>query len=275
MSRVAPTLGTKFLYVLCILFSIFLIYTDLKLKWFGDIKNLYHSVIISTKYVIKTTTIKPFTYLYQTSIDKNELINENKKLKLELDKSYISNFIISQDSKFFADDEAIKYFLDLNNLKEVFYLAKLKYFDYEMYLCCNKHRILIEVSGDENFIGSVVINKDGIIGQIINENSLSEVLLLTDVNHVLPIVSGNQFCNARGSGKPGIITCSYNNKLWLNQVFIDQEFLSSGMGGIYPKDLLIGRVGEIRQVDENVTEFDINLISSPETTNVFGVFKGL
>ena len=45
-----------------------------------------------------------------------------------------------------------------------------------MYICCNKHRILIEVSGDENFIGSVVINKDGIIGQIINENSLSEVL---------------------------------------------------------------------------------------------------
>ena len=84
MSRVAPTLGTKFLYVLCILFSIFLIYTDLKLKWFGDIKNLYHSVIISTKYVIKTTTIKPLTYLYQTSIDKNELINENKKLNWNL-----------------------------------------------------------------------------------------------------------------------------------------------------------------------------------------------
>ena len=144
-----------------------------------------------------------------------------------------------------------------------------------MYLCCNKHRILIEVSGDENFIGSVVINKDGIIGQIINENSLSEVLLLTDTNHVMPIFSGNQFCNARGSGKPGVITCSYNNKLWLDQVFIGQEFLSSGMGGIYPKDLLIGRVSEIRQVDDNVTEFDINLISSPETTNVFGVFKSL
>ena len=47
MSRVAPTLGTKFLYILCILFSIFLIYTDLKLKWFGGIKNFYQSIVIS------------------------------------------------------------------------------------------------------------------------------------------------------------------------------------------------------------------------------------
>ena len=78
------------------------------------------------------------------SKDKSELINENKKLKLDLDKSYISNFIISNDSKFFVDDESIKNFLDLNNIEKVFHLAKLQYFDTEMYMCCSKHRAFIQ-----------------------------------------------------------------------------------------------------------------------------------
>ena len=99
----------------------------------------------------------------------------------------------------------------------------------------------------------------GIIGQIIYGDSLSEVLLLTDIDHVLPIVSGNHFCNAKGSGKPGIIICKYNNKVWQEKVSIGQEFFSSGMGGIYPKGILIGKVKEIREVEENFTEFDINL----------------
>ena len=33
-----------------------------------------------------------------------------KNSSLSLDKSYISNFIISRDSKFFADDDSIKNF---------------------------------------------------------------------------------------------------------------------------------------------------------------------
>ena len=43
--------------------------------------------------------------------NKTELISENKRLKQELDKSYISSFIISRDSKFFIDDDSIRNFL--------------------------------------------------------------------------------------------------------------------------------------------------------------------
>ena len=101
------------------------------------------------------------------------------------------------------------------------------------------------------------------------------MLLLTDIDHVLPIVSGNHFCNARGSGKPEIIICKYNNKLWQEKVSIGQNFYSSGMGGIYPKGILIGKVKEIREVEENFTEFEINLISNPLASNVVGVLESL
>ena len=264
MSRVAPTSGTKVLYFFLIIISGFLIYIDLNQKSFEGIKNFYQSFIISSSYIFKSATVEPIKFLYQISKDKSELINENKKLKLELDNSYISNFIISRDSKFFADDDSIKRFLDINNMNEVFHMAKLEYFDTELYMCCSKHRAFIRTyKNNKNLIGSAVINNMGIIGHIIHGDSLSEVLLLTDTDHVMPIMSGNHFCNAKGSGKPGKITCLYNNKVWQEKVSIGQEFFSSGMGGIYPKGILIGNVSNIREVEENFIEFDINLVSSP------------
>ena len=276
MSRVAPTSGTKVLYFLLIIISGFLIYIDLKHKSFEGIKNFYQSFIISSSYIFKSATVEPIKLLYQISKDKSELINENKKLKLELDNSHITNFIISSDSKFFADDDSINRFLDINNINEVFHLAKLEYFDTELYMCCSKHRAFIKTyKNNKNLIGSTVINDMGIIGHIIYGDSLSEVLLLTDIDHVMPIMSGNHFCNARGSGKPGKITCSYNNKVWQEKVSIGQEFYSSGMGGIYPKGILIGNVSDIREVEENFIEFDINLVSSPIVKNVVGVLESI
>jgi rod shape-determining protein MreC len=276
MSRVAPTSGTKVLYFLLIIISGFFIYIDLKHKSFEGIKNFYQSFIISSSYIFRSATVEPLKLLYQISKDKSELINENKKLKLELDNSHISNFIISRDSKFFADDDSINRFLDINNINEVFHLAKLEYFDTELYMCCSKHRAFIKTyKNNKNLIGSPVINDMGIIGHIIYGDSLSEVLLLTDIDHVMPIMSGNHFCNAKGSGKPGKITCSYNNKVWQEKVSIGQEFYSSGMGGIYPKGILIGNVSDIREVEENFIEFDINLVSSPIVKNVVGVLESI
>src|SRR5210317_418049 len=276
MSRVAPTSGTKVLYFLLLIISGFLIYIDLKHKSFEGIKNFYQSFIISSSYIFKSVTVEPIKLLYQISKDKSELINENKKLKLELDNSHILNFIISSDSKFFADDDSINRFLDINNINEVFHLAKLEYFDTELYMCCSKHRAFIKTyKNNKNLIGSPVINDMGIIGHIIYGDSLSEVLLLTDIDHVMPIMSGNHFCNAKGSGKPGKITCSYNNKVWQKKVSIGQEFFSSGMGGIYPKGILIGNVSDIREVEENLIEFDINLVSSPIVTNIVGVLESI
>ena len=43
---------------------------------------------------------------------KSTLIDENKKLKRELDESYLSNFIISRETKFFSDSSSIEKLLD-------------------------------------------------------------------------------------------------------------------------------------------------------------------
>ena len=277
MSRVSTTSGSKVLYFFCIVLSAFLLYVDINYKSFETAKNLYKSFTISSTYLLKRITVDPFIYIFEISKEKSRLMEENKKLKLELEKSHISNFIISRDSKFFIDDLAIEKFLDLNNINKPFHLAKINSFDIEKYLCCSQHRVFIEIfnNQDIDFIGSTAINNQGIIGQIIYDKYIAEVLLLTDVNHVIPIISDNHFCNARGSGRPGIITCTYSKLIWPNPVEIGQEFFSSGMGGVYPSNILIGIVSNINVMDDTNIEFDLNLVADPLQSIYIAVLEGL
>ena len=99
-------------------------------------------------------------------------------------------------------------------------------------------------NGENSYKDNVVFNSSGILGLIVdqNKNKYHEVLLLTDVSHSLPIKSGSNqfFCNAKGSGRLDIIVCSYNPLLWEEEMSINKEFYTSGLGGIYPKNIKIG-----------------------------------
>lgn len=273
MSRVAPTSGLRILYLISFLMSLSLIYVDIKYKPFEGIKNSYKSFLISSTYILKNITVEPFKYLYDVTRDKSTLRNEIRVLRTELDNIKISNFLISNDSKFFSNDESIKKILKLNNINKPFHIAKIKYFDLEKYNCCSKHRIIIKSldQNNINFVGNPVINETGIIGQVIFENIASEVMLLTDTDHVIPVYSKDHFCNAKGSGKPGVISCTFSRLLWQSEVEIGQKYFSSGMGGIYPRDILIGEVINIKEVDNKTVKFDIGLIADPINSNILGV----
>ena len=275
MSRVAPTRGSKTLSFLFISLSALLLYLDTTYKSFESIKNIYKSFAISTSYILKKSTIDPISYIYELSIDKSYLLKENKELKLALDKSHLSNFIISKDSNFFANDKLIENFLTKNDISNIFYLSKIKSFDTQLYFCCSQHRVFIEIFNKPNMslVGSAVINGSGILGQIIHDAGVQEVLLLTDKSHVLPVESENHFCNAKGNGDPGIIYCTYSTLLWPEEIKQGQSFFSSGMGGVYPRGLLIGHVGEIIKIDDSMIRFEIELISDPLQDNVLGVLE--
>ena len=126
---------------------------------------------------------------------------------------------------------------------------------------------------DIDFIGGVVINSKGIVGQIINDKGFQETLLLTDAEHILPIVSGQYFCNAKGSGTPGKISCTYSSLIWPNKIIKGQNFYSSGLGGVYPRGILIGHVSKIENIDDTLVRLEINLVSSPIQENTFGVLE--
>ena len=275
MSRVAPTRGSKTLSFLFILLSALLLYLDTTYKSFEGIKNIYKSFEISTSYFFKKLAIDPILYVYELSSDKTYLIKENKELKLALDESHLYNFIISKDSNFFANDELIEAFIIKNGINDIFYLSRVRSFDTQLYFCCSQHRVFIEIFNKPsvNLVGSPVINSTGIIGQVIHDNDILEVLLLTDKSHVIPVESENHFCNAQGNGTPGKIYCTYSTLLWPEEIKQGQSFLSSGMGGVYPKGLLVGFVGEIKKIDDSKFRFEIELVSDPLQENILGVLE--
>ena len=117
------------------------------------------------------------------------------------------------------------------------------------------------------------IQGKGIVGQVINDKGLQETLLLSDADHVLPIVSGQYFCNAKGSGTPGKISCTYSSLIWPNKIIKGQNFYSSGLGGVYPRGILIGHVSKIENIDDTLVRLEINLVSGPIQENTFGVLE--
>jgi rod shape-determining protein MreC len=119
---------------------------------------------------------------------------------------------------------------------------------------------------------SAIINSQGLIGQIVYDmNGIYEVMLLTDTRHSTPVFSENFYCNAKGSGKPGIITCIYSELIWDEQFEIGQKFYSSGLGGVFPKNILIGNVLNIKNISASEKEVVIKLEVNPITENLFGI----
>ena len=146
-----------------------------------------------------------------------------------------------------------------------------------MYKCCDKHRMFIDIkqNSDNLYVESVVFNTEGLVGQIIGESKFYEVLLLTDISHILPIKlnSSEFFCNAKGSGRSGYIICTYNHLVWTEEIEQNEIFYTSGLGGIYPKDIEVGYVSSIEMIDPTQTYIEIKLLANPLNGDMFGVLK--
>ena len=275
MARVAPTTRSKILYFLCLIIGSLLLYIDINYKIFEGVKNNYKSALITSSYLAKSIMIDPFVHIYELSKTKSSLIDQNKKLKRELDESYLSNFIISRETKFFSDNSSIEKLLDFYNFDKVFHLSEIKYFDSEQYFCCDQHRLFIQlvIPSEKNFIGSPVFNSSGIVGQVISDSGLKEVMLLSDSTHSLPVFSDDYFCNASGTGSPGLISCSYSLLIWPKPILEGQKFFSSGMGGIYPRNVYIGAAKNIKKIDDVNIKFDIDLATDPLKENNLAIIE--
>lgn len=277
MARNSPNPGQKILYFLLISISISILYVDIKTETFSDIKNNFNSVKISSKFILKSITVDPVTSLIDLLNFKNDLITENKKLKKELDQSRVENYLILNEKNIFKTKDGLDFFLKNNNLDNNFQIAKLKEINPNVFKCCDRHRMFIEIFSDEKgiFSESFVFNNSGIIGQVIDGEKIHEVILLTDISHSTPVKtkSNNFFCNAQGSGKSDYIKCNYNPLVWDEKMFIGKIFYTSGLGGIYPSGVKIGTLDKINEGDVNKIELEIRLIANPISDDLLGVIS--
>ena len=278
MARITPTPSQKILYLLCISIGIGILFVDYKTDYFQKIKHSYKSIEISTSYILKSYTVDLIKRIINRSKTKKSLIEENESLKDALDVSYLNNYLISRENKFYKDKNIIKHPFDENRVNE-YSIAKLKDIDPNVFNCCDKHRMYIEIISNNKQTAkeSVVFNSSGIIGQVSNAGKYLEVILLTDTSHSIPIksISEEFFCNARGSGKANIIICSYNPLIWKEEITSKKIFYTSGLGGIFPEDIKIGDVLNIEDISATRKDIEIKLFSNPLESNLFGVLLDL
>lgn len=277
MARKTPTPGQKILYLLLVLFGSTILYFDFNSNFFHKIKYGYTGLKISTLFLVQETAIEPFKNIFNFRKSKQKLIEENKKLKEALDVSYLNNFLISKENIFYKDENIIQLPIKKREDSSAYSVAKIRHINHNIFNCCDHHRMHIEIitTNHPSSLESVVFNNYGIIGQIISNENYPEVMLLTDIDHSIPIKSKSEnfFCNARGSGRANIIICSYNPLVWEEEMQLEKKFFTSGLGGIFPRGLVVGTIVNIIDIDPTRKDLEIKLVADPIESNLLGVLS--
>ena len=274
MARSTPTYTPKRNYAIGLFLSALLLFRDISYGTFNPVRGFVNS---STIY-IKTISIGIFENVINTfsSFQQNKnLIKENKRLKEKILQIRIEDFInkkVNQEKLQTIDFKENYLSLLKNNNIDIYKIASI---DLRNYLCCSTHRIYLK--NNNNFSPEKnlpVFAGESYVGQTkATYLNFIEVILFSDTNHVLPIKSDSFYCDARGKGKPMLISCKLNknNEDLKNQ--IGDAVYTSGLGGVFLKDVKIGFISAITSFSQSEIEILITLKANPLEENFYGIMS--
>ena len=272
MARSTPTYTPVRNYAIGVFLSLILLFGDISYGAFTPLRGYINA---STLYVqmISIGILESISNTFRSFEKNRDLLNENKELKEQILEIKTKEFIERKNSE--VKIKIINFQNELmssfdNSDIDIFEIASV---DLRNYLCCSTHRIFLQngnnVSVEKNvpvYAGGTFIGqtKDSYLGFI-------EVILFSDASHVLPIKSNSFYCNARGKGKPMLIACTLdqNNEDFQNQ--IGDAVYTSGLGGIFFKNIEIGFISEINSVSINEIEVLITLKTNPLEETFYGM----
>ena len=268
MARIAPGNTPKFAYVVLLILASLFIFLDLQYKTFTSTKNVFNSALLSSNLLIKNILLKPISNLYNLTTSKNDLIKINRSLEDALETIRIENFLILNKATLFKNNEGLISYTESSAINSLYEIAAVSSFDTNLYKCCDSHKLFLFNNLSPFREGGTVINTEGILGQISDSNMrVSEVILISDINHSMPVKLNNFYCNANGTGRPRILECKYDASLWPESFSIGDSFYSSGLGGIFPEGILIGNIKSIKLADNKETILEIESLANPLTQN--------
>ena len=127
------------------------------------------------------------------------------------------------------------------------------------------------------------------IGKFCEEFEIKNPLIVTDsgskdlpfINKLETLLSKNNiksdifYCNARGKGKPLLISCSPKENIKDLGSKIGDSVYTSGLGGIFIKDTKIGFISDISVDSAGELEVIITLLGNPLEENFYGIIGNL
>ena len=257
MANETPRFNSRLPYVIACLFGLTLFFLDITYQAFDPLDQIK----INTKNFSRSSmnNLKnSFISLQINFSEKKLLVDENKSLKEELS---ILSVIAQQD-------------IFNSKLDDVSHPHRIVNFNTDQYFCCSDHRMFVE-KNEKSYQKGFALNSTGLIGQIFKDYLNSyELILLSDIDHKIPIYNKDfeVYCNAQGSGFERLIICKYSKDLDKESI-IGQEFYTSGFGGVFNKDMPVGKVISCTQSDDNEYEISIEIFANPLTDERVFLFQ--
>ena len=272
MARSPPSYTPLRNYALGFFLSAFLLFSDISygtfapLRGFVHASNLYVQLVASSIFENINNSLSSFE-------QNKDLIVENKELKEQIHKMRTQDFIQSKGA-----EESLQIInlqgtlIDSLKTKNI-NIFKIASIDLRGYFCCSTHRIFLQNSNQVQVAENTpVFAGRSFIGQTKNTYlNFTEVILFSDTKHLLPIKSNFFYCDARGKGRPMLISCKLNQNINDLQNKIGDSIFTSGLGGVFLKDIEIGIISAINSISINEIEVVITLKTNPLEENFFGI----
>ena len=223
-----------------LILSFGLMYLDHKDQYLNKVR----SYISATTYPIYVVTNAPkniFLNLRESMGEREKIVLENQKLKTE---NIALSSKIQQIYKLEKENKRLHDLLDSKPKNEdIFVLAEIVAENPDPF----KHRIIINKGSKENvYINQTVADSKGIIGHVIRDQIFgSEVLLITDPEHAIPIEIARTGLRsiALGIGSYEAIQLSY--LAVSTDIQAGDILLTSGLGGQYPAGYPVATIEKV------------------------------
>ena len=272
MARYTPTNTPIRNYAIAFFLSVFFLYADISSQTFAPLRGIINASSLYVQ-VISKSVVENISFTFSSLKQNKYLLQENKKLREQTLQIGLKDFIEKKDNE---ERTQVIDFTDTlfsvfkSNGINVFKIASI---DLKNYFCCSSHKVFLhnpnKIKIEKNF---PVFAGNSFVGQTKKTYmDFIEVILLSDTEHVLPIKSDFFYCDARGIGKPMLISCKLNENNFENQ--IGDIVLTSGLGGIFLKDIEIGFISEIFPITADEIENVITLKTNPLEENFYGIIS--
>ena len=274
MARHTPTNTPIRNYATAFFLSAFILYADISYQAFSPIRGIIHASTLSVQ-VISSRIIENINFTFSSIKQNKYLLQENKKLRDQILKIETQHLIEKKGNEEKVQvidfEETLSNTFKLNDIN----VYKIASIDLRNYFCCSSHKVFLHNPDKIKIKKNLsVFAGNSYVGQTKKMSmNFIEVILLSDANHILPIKSDFFYCDAKGKGKPMLISCKINNNDNDFKNRIGDIVFTSGLGGIFLKDVEIGVISDIIPFTTNEIEVVITLKTNPLEENFYGIIS--
>lgn len=223
--------------IICVIMSVALLLIERSNNYMAIVKG-QASIIFTPIYVLANIPNTTAQHFYERTLSNHELLKENKKLKFE--KLELKGMLQQFTSVKQENQRLRKLLKSSEKVSDKLLVAELLHATTEP---GTQQFILNQGTQQSVFVGQAVIDANGVIGQVLSVNPFnSRVLLITDVEHAIPveILRNNYRAIASGMGsKEYLELINVPNTV---DIIIGDLLVTSGLGKRFPGGYPVGKV---------------------------------